>query len=1062
MHVRILGPLEVVVVGRPVEVGGARQRALLARLALDAGRVVSEDSLARALWPGDGPADRTNALQTLVSRLRRALPGEQVLRRGQGGYRLDLPPEAVDALLFERLARDGRRALRDGDAAAAALRLREALALWRGEVLAEVADAPFAEPHRRRLVELRLSAVEERVEADLANGAECSELAPELRELTALHPLRERLCELLVRALHMAGRQTEALTAYAEYQRLLADELGTDPGSRLRDLHLSVLRDETPPRRRENGARPRGNLPSPLTSFVGRTEEGEHIRRSFGGGRLVTLVGPGGAGKTRLATTVAAELADRIEGGAWLVELAPVTDPAGLPEALAGALGQREPSLLDPPATAPDAVSRLAEALSGAETLIVLDNCEHLVEAAARLAADLLGRCPRLRMLVTSREPLRIGGEALCPVRPLGLPEAVRLFTDRAAAVRPGFSVTDDNAAAVGEICRRLDGLPLAIELAAARLSTLPVQALAERLDDRFRLLTGGDRTALPRHQTLRAVVSWSWELLTAEERRLARRLAVFASAITPEAAGRVCGLSPPAALDALSGLAGKSLLQPVDGTEARFRMLETIREYGLARLAESGEADEAEAAHTAYFVDLAEQAKPHLSGTGQLRWLDVLTAERDNLKSTFHRARVRGDAEAAVRLGAALALCWTINGNHAAVADRLRLALRSAEGAERPPANAMAVATAFYLFNLILSGGAAPAERQEIRDLAARGVRLAADHPATALVEGALALLTGEGPAGLVAIERQLPHADPWISGMLRLMRALLQHDRCDAAEVRRDLAAAVDDFTRAGERWGLAMSLTFLAQSLTTLGDLDGAVKSFEESIRLLRELDTTDEAGLQRILLAEARAQQGDLHQARAILLEAVTPGAKTPPPRYVVLALTHLGDVARWQGDQEEAARHYDAAREGSQSLPYPTPLVDAMIASAAGRHAVECGELETARCRLTKAFTFTVEAPDMTGVADVGVGVAMLCSRRGAATAAAEVLGAAHALRGGPSEHHPDIAGLTDRLKVELGEHAFQAAYARGSGSDRTGALALIEAQLLAEERTALTTQLDAR
>lgn len=548
----------------------------LIRLALDAGRTVTADLLSHALWPEEGPTDRANALQSLVSRLRQTLPGTPVVRSDPGGYRLELPPEAVDALRFERLAREGRRALRDRQAGIAARRLREALGLWRGEALADVAEAPFAAAAVVRLSELRLGAIEDRIEAELQSAPEHSHLVAELEELAALHPLRERLRVLLVKALHADGRQAEALTAYEEFRRLLADELGADPGPELQDAHLAALRGEKAPEP-ASSTRPRGNLRVALTSFVGRAEEQARIRKQLKEGRLVTLVGPGGAGKTRLATTFAATIADGVPGGAWLVELAPVTDPADVTQAVVGALGLREVGWLDTPTASRDPLSRLVEALSAVETLIVLDNCEHVIDGTARLVDDLLGRCPRLRVLATSREPLGILGEALCPVPPLGLPEpgasadeapaypAARLFADRAAAAQPDFSITDDNVAAVSEICRRLDGLPLAIELATARLSSLPVEEVAARLGDRFRLLTGGSRTVLPRHQTLRAAVGWSWDLLDDDERGVAERLAVFPATISPEAAGQVCAVSPsafPTVLDALAALADKSLLQ--------------------------------------------------------------------------------------------------------------------------------------------------------------------------------------------------------------------------------------------------------------------------------------------------------------------------------------------------------------------------------------------------------------------------------------------------------------------------------------------------------------------
>ena len=364
--------------------------------------------------------------------------------------------------------------------------------------------------------------------------------------------------------------------------------------------------------------------------------------------RLVTLTGPGGAGKTRLAIA-AAKAATDVPAGVWMVELAPVNDPGDLPAAVLGALSARETNLLDAmSATERDALGRLVDLLSGRRLLLLLDNCEHLVEAAARLADHLLTHCPQLRILATSREPLSIFGEAICPVLPLGMPgygltaeralefASVRLFADRADAVRPGFAVDAETVAAVVEICRRLDGLPLAIELAAARLRTLPIDVVAARLADRFRLLTGGSRTAVARHQTLRSVVAWSWELLTADERRLAESLAVFHGGLTVESAMAVSDAGYDDTLELLVALADKSILQPVSGKALRWRMLETLREYGAEQLAAQGRTDEVRAAHAGYFCALAEEAEPRLRAPEQMAYVHALGAERENLNAAL------------------------------------------------------------------------------------------------------------------------------------------------------------------------------------------------------------------------------------------------------------------------------------------------------------------------------------------------------------------------------------------------------------------------------------------
>jgi predicted ATPase len=1073
MRVGVLGPLEVEADGRITEIAGARLRVLLARLALDAGRMVTVESLSQALWPDEVPGDPAHALQSLVSRLRRALPGPAALRSVPGGYCLDLAPEAVDALRFERLAREGRRAFSDGDAEAAARRLREALALWRGEPLADVADAPFAVPAIVRLSELRLAAIEDRVAADLERPADRAQLIAELADLTAAYPLRERLRCLLVQALHADSRQAEALATYQAYRELLADQLGADPGPELQAAHLAVLRGEQAPQQM-GGRRPRGNLRAALSSFVGRQEERARLARQLNEGRLVTLTGPGGAGKTRLAITVAAAAAGDFRGGVWLAELAPVTDPGDVAHALTSALGLRDEGVPGGAGAARDALSLLAEALAATETLIVLDNCEHLIGAVAAVAEELLGRCPRLRMMATSREPLRLAGEVLCPVPPLGLPEpgvsaaeamsspAVRLFTNRAAAVAPGFMVTDTNAAAVGEVCRRLDGLPLAIELAAARLRSLPLAELAARLGGRFGLLTAGTRTAPPRHQTLYAVVAWSWDLLNGEERALAERLSVFPGSITPHSAEAVRAHQRPAgppALDLLTALADKSLLQAVPGNAARYRMLETIREFGLARLTASGELAAARSAHAAYFLELAETAEPQLRGTGQLPWLAALTSEHDNLLAALHLASDTGDADAAVRLATALGMLHMVRGSHSEAARTLRLALEI-RGEAAPLART--AATALWAFNAALSGSVTGAEHV-ITDMQARvdtSWQATSAHPVAALAGPALLVaVVGRGidpaddaAAGLAAIDQRLAHPNAWTRAMLWLMRALLDVNHGDMGGMRRDLAAAAEAFRVAGERWGLATSLAFVGYAHNMLGEFGAAVAALEESVRLLGELGSADGAVMQRVWLADALRKDGQPEGARAELLAIAAPPAGPPPGRFVFFARIALGDLARFEDDLDEAARQYGAAARDLGSGPAASDPwrggYEAMLRCAMGHLAVARGDLAAAGQQIDNAIAEALAEADTPVVAMAAVAAARLRSAQGAAAEAAEMLGAAHALRGASDAFNPDVAALAENLSQALGERAYRAAYDHGCQLDRAGALALVQNQPL--------------
>ncbi|MFR9776084.1 AfsR/SARP family transcriptional regulator [Micromonospora sp. MS34] len=1089
MQVGILGPLTVAADGRQVEIGGARLRRLLILLALEVGRTVTVEALTDALWADTAPTDPTNAVQSLVSRLRRALPVTSALHSAHGGYRLELPREAVDAYRFERLAREGQRALRSGDPVTATTCLAEALSLWRGPALADVTDTRYAAAAAARLEELRLSALEDRAEADLVTGR-ADQLVAELEELAARQPLRERTRALLMNALYATGRQAEALRSYEEFRARLAEELGVDPSPRVRDLHVAMLRrdpaltpaavplapatpaDTAPPPAGPPAAAGRaapaeppgpvarpGNLRAPLTTFVGRDTELRRLADQLRDGRLVTLVGPGGAGKTRLATTLAGTLADAHPGGAWLVELAAVTDPADVPQVVVRALGLREAGLLEGPAPR-DLLDQLVEAFSVAPTLLVLDNCEHLVDAAAQLVDELLGRCPQLRVVATSREPLGIVGEALCPVPPLGLPApaatlaeavgspAVQLFVNRAAAVRPGFAVTEANVAAVVEVCRRLDGLPLAIELAAARTRTLPVEELAARLSDRFRLLTGGSRTAMPRHRTLRAVVAWSWDLLEPDERRLAQRLAVFPGAVTPESAARLCELSPPiapAALDLLSALVDKSLLQRLDGPRPRYRMLETIREYGLERLAEEDEVATARRAHAQYFLELSERAEPRLRGPEQVVWLPRLAAERENLLAAFHFACDTGDAGVAVRLAAAVSPLWTVQGNHAEAGAWLRAVLELP--GEAPPA-ARRAATAAYLFNTVLTGGRVGGD-VPIDTLLARLPDCDGpdDHPVAALLDPALAFVHEDVAAGLAAIAHLRRHPDPWARGTLMLMAALLHGQDGDTAAMRADLAEAATAFRETGDRWGLAMALTFEAHVHLVLGDFPVAMAAAEEAATLLHTLDATADAALQRVLLAVALIWHGDLSRARDELRSLVAPAARPVAARYLVLAHLWLGHLARYDGALDEAARAYDRARADLERITFDAALYRSMHRCAVAQLTVARGDLAAAREHLAAAFALSVEPGYMPVLAEIGVATAAACLASGEAELAAELLGAASALHRGPDSFHPDATELGRRLADTLGGDLHAAAVERGRARDRAGALALIDAQV---------------
>ena len=635
MEVRFFGEFEAVEGGVPLPVRGVKQRTVLALLALHRGQPVSADRLIEALW-GDGQvANPVNALQAQIGQLRRTL-GAAAIVTSDAGYALGIGPDDVDAARFEQLVARGRRLLEEGEVALASTVLGEALRLRRGEPLAEFADAGFAEAERAHLAELTLVAIETRVEADLVLGRH-GELVGELEALCREHPLRERLWELLMLALYRAGRQAEALRAYTEARDRLVDELGIDPGPALRELEARILAQD--PSLAAAGPAglaavrtpvAAGNLRERLSSFVGRAAELGELSEAVRSSRLVTLIGPGGVGKTRLAVEAAAALRGEYRDGAWLVEFASVTEPGGVAPAVAGALGAAAAGLIGPPS--PDSTAELiVRFLAGRSLVVVFDNCEHVIGQAAALAEALTGAVPGLRLVATSREPLGVPGEVLVPVGPLARPAAVELFADRARAVRPGFTADGHTRPVIDDICRRLDSLPLAVELAAARLRSLTLATLAERLDDRFRLLTVGARTALPRQQTLRAVVDWSYDLLFEDERRLFARLSVFAGGCDLAAAEAVCADDQVPAgevLDVLSRLVDKSLAAAPDaGRDTRFTQLQTLWQYGRDRLDESGEADAMCARHAAYYRQMAQDAHEGLRGATGPMWRERLTS---------------------------------------------------------------------------------------------------------------------------------------------------------------------------------------------------------------------------------------------------------------------------------------------------------------------------------------------------------------------------------------------------------------------------------------------------
>jgi len=650
LRIEVLGPLRVRA-RRQITVERSSHRRLLAILAIDANRRLSTDVLIDRYWGDAVPTTAKAALQTHISALRKLLPADVILTEGYG-YRLDLGEHSLDVHEFVALAAEARQATRARRWEAALESVDAAVELRRGDPYDELRDDDFARSEISRLEEIRLELEEMRAEALLGMGSNQEALAG-LEPLVRAHPLRERLWEQLMLARYRLGRHPEALAAYREAWAVFA-ELGLEPGASLRRLEQKILLHDESVRQ----AKTPHNLPVELTRFIGRDTELGEVAGLLDEHRMVTLTGVGGSGKTRLAFRVAAGQLSAFPDGCWVAELGPLHDPDHVALGVASAMGLRPQG--------EDVVDALRAALVQERILVVLDNCEHLLHASAALARTLLEAAPNVHILATSREPLRVPGEALYDVPPLPVPpeegdavhvelfDAVQLFGDRASQARPRFALDDSNADAVATICRRLDGIPLAIELAASRVASLAPQTIAERLGERFLLLTGGSTTGPERHRTLEAALAWSYDLLDAREKLVFARLSIFRGGFTHDTAEEVCsgeGIEPAVVVPLVSSLVEKSLVSVYDAqTGERYRLLETLREFAGERLEETGRAEVIAARHLDWCVRFAEDIVDRVHGPGRQELFERVRAESDNLDAALQQARA-AESSGAVRV---------------------------------------------------------------------------------------------------------------------------------------------------------------------------------------------------------------------------------------------------------------------------------------------------------------------------------------------------------------------------------------------------------------------------
>ncbi|WP_067178120.1 BTAD domain-containing putative transcriptional regulator [Microtetraspora niveoalba] len=1090
MRFGVLGPLTVWRAdGETVTVPGLKVRALLADLLAHEGRPVPADRLVDDLWGDDPPSNPLGALSAKVSQLRRVLEdaepgGRELVPLQPAGYLLKADADADD---FRSLLAEAGRA--DDPRSRAAL-LSDALALWRGPAFADFADEPFVRAAAAHLTELRLTAHEDLAEVRLALG-EHAPLAGELAHLVAEHPLRERLRAVHMRALYRSGRQSEALAGYESLRTLLADELGLDPGADLVALHQAILTQDPALAAAAPGSparRPVTNLPAPVTGLIGREDAVAEIRARLGTDRLVTLTGPGGVGKTRLAleaarclfehdtdTSPESPAPDAFPDGVWWVELAALDRPddqdalSRLAETIMGVLDVRDGAASEQPAEPVTAVERLADALRPRRLLLVLDNCEHVVEPASALAERLLRAAPGLRLLATGQEPLGLAGEVVWSVPPLEVPGhaaddiavleragSVRLFVARASASARGFALDASNASAVAMLCRRLDGIPLALELAATRVRALGVHGLVERLDDRFRLLATGHRGAPPRQQTLAAMIGWSWDLLTDPERVVLRRLAVHADGCTLEAAEAVCAEDGLDVLDLLARLVDRSLVMIADGPDGpRYRLLESVAAYCVERLQEAEELDRIRRRHHRFHIAFAERAVPHLHGPDQRRWLRRLDAEAANLRAALNAAVRDGDADDALRLVNAMAWYWFLRGRLAEARRSFAAALAVAAADGDVASARQAEALAWSVGIGLIQGEAAG--REDRRREALLRYENAGDPGGLARARWFLAYTAidlGDLAVAGELLDLALPvfrsRGDRWGTAAALATRAKLAHVRGDLDALRRDGELSLALFEELGDRWGGLEATGWLGALAEMTGDLDGAELLHRDGLRLAEELELWTEVGGRLAWLGWTALRRGDFAGAGDLCARALRLADEHCHQAGQIFAKLGLACAARQEGRLLLAETHLrdllDRAprRDAGQAVPPYLPLV-----------LTELGFVAEQRADARTAFDLHLEAfqlaagfdtsRDLTIAVD---GIAGALSLAGHHERAARVLGAAAAIRAcgslspAPAEHM-DIERITRRVRAALGEERFAVEAGHGAALAPGGVRSLL-------------------
>jgi predicted ATPase/DNA-binding SARP family transcriptional activator/DNA-binding CsgD family transcriptional regulator len=986
VRIGLLGGYSVTVGERKVDESAWRLRkaaSLIKLLALAPGHHMHRERAMDLLWPESGKKAASNNLRQTIHAVRRVLtsdPAEGPFFLASQDESLVLCPEDelwVDVDAFEEAAATARRSKEPAA-------YRVAIELYSGELLPKDRYEEWAQSRRQELKETFLSLLVELARLYEERGEEGLESAVQaLQRVLAEEPTNEEAHVGLMRLYALSGRQGEALRQYGRLSEALSGGLGTEPSVSTRALREEIAAGRFPggstqlsaTRAGPSAGEPPGgarahNLPAQRTGFVGREREMLGIKRSLAMTRLLTLSGAGGSGKTRLALEVGRDLVGAYPDGVWSTELAGISDGELVPQAVAEVLRVQEQP-------AQPLTETLVESLHNKSMLLVLDNCEHLIDAAARLVDALLDGCPRVRILATSREALAVAGETLWPVPALSVPssqrmptvaelegyEAVRLFVERASDRRAGFALGPANAEAVAEACRRLEGVPLAIELAAARVGTMSVEEISERLGDSLGLLIGGGRTAVPRQRTLRGALDWSHELLSNEEQTLFGRLSVFAGGWTLEAAEAVAareGIGESDILESLSGLVDKSLVvaEVSQGTRVRYRLLEPVRQYALEKLEESGEAESVRRRHTEHFLTLAEEADLGWWGPDQGTWLKRLVPDHDNMRAALSWTLERDEVELGLRIAGALQLFWSAQGHYGEGREWLEEALAKDDGRASAAARAGALEGLGWL-----------AYDQDDLDRAEAAAKEGLELSARAVVEGS-------------------------VTASLQDILGCIAEGRGDYAHAKRLNEESLKLYQKSRDRRGVAFCLNNLGKVYISQGDHKRAKELYQEGLALSRELGGVDMLINFLINLGYVSLLEGDHERAMALNEEAAGLCRDVGQRDLFPVALDNVGWAALLLGDREKAETSY----AGSLTL-----------CNELGRKMIAAESLE---------------------------GLACAAEARGEATHAARLFGAARALRETvgyqtPPETHNLRKPYLTRILSQLDEAAWEAAFKEG-------------------------------